>query len=539
LIRYSGFDCSLRNCPTGDDPLTGIISDSNGLQFNEKQSIECKATSGYFTVTFKGATTEHINFDDKREVVAAKINALPTITEVDITYLTQSTTKACTSLGNTITVEFIQDFGDQPLMLVDAAHLAHWQKEELVLRVEEEQVGTKENLPCSGRGFCDVAAGFCGCFLGYATGDGYGKVGTRGDCSFPESSITACPGEVACSGHGVCLGPNTYLCRCSNGWLGGDCSERSCPTGPAWFSDVKGENDRAHARLECSNMGLCDRTKGECTCSSGFEGSACQFMSCPASCTGHGSCVSMSLLADLAEVNGDTTEYSYGDVPNKKSTWDYDSVRGCHCDAGWEGYDCALRSCPRGDDIHTTNQRKETQRIRCKASSGRFTVSFRKAKTASLSYAVSRTALISALESLSTIGKVEVLYDKYDHTDLKAVAAKNVACTADGSNLITVIFSTELGDVPALKFVEDGVDSIDIFTDGERTVNFEGVSISSFPGTFENEVCGRRGLCDSALGQCTCFMGFGSSDGSGGPGTRGDCGYQEPIWFGSASTAAG
>jgi len=51
-----GTDCSLRICPTGDDPLTGsaITSSTNPAQYNEIQQISCKATGGKFTLTFEG-----------------------------------------------------------------------------------------------------------------------------------------------------------------------------------------------------------------------------------------------------------------------------------------------------------------------------------------------------------------------------------------------------------------------------------------------------------------------------------------------------
>ena len=39
---YFGPDCSLRDCPTGDDPLTGTTSDTtNGVQYNEKHVLTC------------------------------------------------------------------------------------------------------------------------------------------------------------------------------------------------------------------------------------------------------------------------------------------------------------------------------------------------------------------------------------------------------------------------------------------------------------------------------------------------------------------
>lgn len=41
--------------------------------------------------------------------------------------------------------------------------------------------------------------------------------------------------------------------------------------------------------------------------------------------------------------------------------------------------------------------------------------------------------------------------------------------------------------------------------------------------------CSDRGLCDHTSGTCSCFVGYGSSDSSYGPGTRGDCGYLVPF----------
>merc|ERR1719352_1545278 len=130
--------------------------------------------------------------------------------------------------------------------------------------------------------------------------------------------------------------------------------------------------------VECSNMGVCDRTKGECTCNIGFAGGACERMVCPGQpvCFGHGQCLSMSLLADKTELNGDATEHTYGKIPNDPATWDHDKMYGCLCDEGYEGYDCSLRACPRGDDPRTIDQTFELQAFTCTASAGFFKLSF-------------------------------------------------------------------------------------------------------------------------------------------------------------------
>ena len=54
-------------------------------------------------------------------------------------------------------------------------------------------------------------AGVCDCFDTYSSSDGYASAGLRGDCGYPEISVTACPGELSCSGHGICQGYPTYV----------------------------------------------------------------------------------------------------------------------------------------------------------------------------------------------------------------------------------------------------------------------------------------------------------------------------------------
>ena len=157
--------------------------------------------------------------------------------------------------------------------------------------------------------------------------------GRRGDCGYVITAVTHCPGEISCSGHGVCSGSPTYRCDCSDGWQGADCSLKTCPSGKSWFMRPTDENVAHLTLTECSDMGTCDRVSGECACMGGFEGAACDRMSCPgtaatgAPCNGHGQCVTMAMLAEATDENGVATDYTYGGTPNNPLTWDHDMVQ--------------------------------------------------------------------------------------------------------------------------------------------------------------------------------------------------------------------
>jgi hypothetical protein len=201
-----------------------------------------------------------------------------------------------------------------------------------------------------------------------------------------------CPN--ACSSHGKC---GAYdACICYRNWGSNDCSERICQFGTAHVDTPLGDLDAsggvltggaadtwdnsapttkdlylvaegsdmyphgtyeqyprmedsdnavksnsAHAYRECSNKGLCDRSSGTCDCFPGYEGSACQRASCPASsngvCSGHGTCKTIQELA-------------LQDHGNVYRMWDEDMTMGCDCDAGYNGADCSQRECKYGTD---------------------------------------------------------------------------------------------------------------------------------------------------------------------------------------------
>ena len=244
----------------------------------------------------------------------------------------------------------------------------------------------------------------------------------------------------------------------------------------------------------------------------------------------------MQELAALSASNGDLLGVTYGNVPNKAETWDYDMIQGCDCSTGYymgpyvgaisdyRAYDCSLRkcigliicagyllgsgivSCPYGDDPVTTGKVNEKQTITCTADGGTFTVTFRQQTTASIAWNANAAAVQTALEALSSITSATVTY-----------STGSVACSTSGV-IITVEFTYEFGDLPPMTVVSTSL-----------TISFGSVALTvaeSVKGTKDNLECSRRGLCDRTTGKCACYDGFLSSDGAGNVGTRGDCGYR-------------
>jgi len=540
---YTGFDCGLVDCPTGDDPLTPG-------QTNEVQIFKCEATGGTFVFYYEGKATGTIKWNMRDTEVKAQIERHPLIKEVDVTFSTGSTVCQTSSI-NIVRVEFTQDFGSlSPLVpgieglddggsvLVSADGVTTIADSQGV--TSSSVKGTKETNYCSDRGLCDTTTGVCACYDtngdSYASSDGYGSAGTRGDCGYALTSTTTCPGEPQCSGHGLC-DSSTFKCMCSTGWMGGDCSQRGCPSGLSWFS-YPSQDQTAHDDYEeCSNAGTCDRSTGLCECGLSFYGRSCEYLACGGgidnACTGHGRCMSMAELALHANDNGDATEFTYGTDPNLAKTWDAHRINGCLCDAGYEGYDCSLRTCPLGDDPATYGQYNELQVVRCEAAGGSLRIGFRQAMTRPIPFNATRAAVERELESLPTITDIEVAFTGVD--DRLCYSSGN----GETCNVGQIQFVTEHGDVPDLVFDtslladitgDAGTGIVDLYSDGDSVPS--GVddcpTETSILGDTESLPCSGRGLCSRETGECACFSGFSSSNAKGGPGNLNDCGYRVP-----------
>ena len=320
-------------------------------------------------------------------------------------------------------------------------------------------------------------------------------------------SCTGCSGNGACNASGKCT--------CSAGYSGFDCSERTCPSGASWVNVDAVTSETAHGAEECSGAGHCNRKSGKCTCRDGFSGHACERMTCTENifgvCSGHGRCISMAELAVFQDDDSAFVSTTYGGV------WDAHKIYGCLCDDNFSGPHCDDRKCPSGDDVLTTGQVDETQEIYCQCPgtcSGTFRLKFRGKVTGAIAWDATIGTITTALQKIKSIRKVTVTMA------LSATAA----CSVGGTSTL-VAFNTESGDVPAMTIVRSTVAStgtlVHLVGSGGTDVGGGALSVT---GTKENAPCNNRGFCGLG-GICKCEEHFSSSNGEGGVGATGDCGY--------------
>ncbi|KAF1329562.1 Transmembrane protein, partial [Globisporangium splendens] len=233
--------------------------------------------------------------------------------------------------------------------------------------------GNKEWEFCSNRGDCDEETGVCNCYLvpmpGYRSSDGCGNVGVRGDC-------------------GAANDKNKY---------GGPI--KSCV-----------------GELACSGHGYCTGSPSfRCVCAK----KAGRVAIAP----------DLSLEAD---VDSPLLRFDYGVDPNSAQTCDRDSVLGCKCDSGYEGYNCSQRSCPRGDDPATTGQVDEIQLLKCIATGGTFQLLYRTSFSADIPFDATPSTLRDILIASLNFEDVVVKY-----------SVGQLACspvTATTKNVIKIMF---------------------------------------------------------------------------------------------------
>lgn len=514
---WTGFDCSERLCAFGDDPVT------TG-QVDEEQEVTCTCDgtcTGSVALSFRDETTALLPFDSDAATVEAALEALATIGDVSVSL----TGDLCADGTNPLSVTFIGNAGNVPSLRLAYSSLNSSSATPTV-DFSEVTAGTREYAECNNRGRCNRVAGMCECDDGYKSSNGLGAEGTTGDCGFLNTTTITCPivrrrivvgstdgaidgyayEDVPCGRFGVCQSDLT--CTCFGGWTGHDCTQRDCPKDISWFDEATAPG-KAHEEAVCSNRGTCDRSSGTCQCQPGFEGAACQRMSCPSDwtgkvCGGVGTCESMRVHArHRHDSRGNLDPVEYGSIFHAKSTWDADKIQGCLCTEGFFGFDCSKRRCATGGPPYPARASShEIQTIECTSADAAddtsIEVTFRDRTTSTLKGSSSAADVADALAAIGT-GVVQV-----------SIASGGLLC--DAGDLVTIAFTEEFGSV-ALLSVTSATSVITV------TVNQTQAS------TQLDLECSDLGMCDYSTGLCDCFEGYSSSDGTGARGSLGDCGF--------------
>ncbi|CAM9453786.1 unnamed protein product [Choristocarpus tenellus] len=432
----------------------------------------CSACSGGIYIIYDDETTSSIPSTATPSDIEIKLKALSTLSTKS-TYGNVSSVNVSTSGGSTLcstttnvftSIRLRSPYGNLPNFTIIDSILDGGEPVHLNFTGPK---GTKEDTYCSNHGVCDFKLGTCTCdrnttyfpeeWYWWESSDGYGGPGSRPDCGYQRivsttNTTQGCPvgvvftdetsptyetmDQVLCSGKGTCNNV-TGGCECYPGFYGGDCSQRTCPTGKAWFDEAYADNSAHAYGAECSNMGLCEHDLGECLCRDGWTGSACQRLTCEDNCNGKGTCLPMYRLGEMRETLGESNPVAYGldssinpfgpSVYARPPAWDFDMIYGCLCDSmdtsqprtgtkgyisgvytennklsGWSGYKCEQRTCPTGDNPLTTPGKFEVQTISCTASSDFFTITFRGETTDGIWYNATKLEVKIALANIPT-----------------------------------------------------------------------------------------------------------------------------------------
>lgn len=181
---WSGWDCSQRNCPTGD-PLIPPYNTGGNIAIQRVVCSELWSANMSFILTVNGFPTLPIYSYYRADQIKRAIEWPPVIGNVTITFprnkanLDNITTACDYSINHAsggFLVSFDTELGNIPLMSSSNSTVI----------VYEYQIGTKLNSECNGLtyGLCTHDTGVCQCSAGYGSSKGTNSPGHRGDCGY-------------------------------------------------------------------------------------------------------------------------------------------------------------------------------------------------------------------------------------------------------------------------------------------------------------------------------------------------------------------
>jgi hypothetical protein len=339
--------------------------------------------------------------------------------------------------------------------------------------------------------------------------------------------------------------------NCEPGFTGSDCSQLKCPYAPSFAtSDTAATDwlytpsnarpnadvvedadfetsttvqestfDNQHAYRECGGRGLCDRSTGECKCFGGFTGEGCRRTTCPNDCSGHGICLTdnTAYFRDGTDAN----DNMWGVViPGSEKVagadtfgvnWQRGKFSQCSCDRGYEGFDCALRRCPHGDDPETSCDDElgaDIQQFVCSQSSAGvayFALTFDDQMGGRY-----HTRSIKYDPNIADEENAESVQDALEALPNFAIPSVEVDFSDDDFS-VTFVDATTTGQQSLLGFsTSNDCDSgqqpkLGSMNDYSCDVSRDLLSVGDYKESVE---CSNRGTCDRDTGICTCFSGY-------------------------------
>ncbi len=199
---FAGFDCSLRMCPRGDDPMTTAQYSCGGECKFAQQTIRFDAaavTSAAATATKVKFALKHVHWDGQVYKTEDKVISLGTagasasimtehvkqsllnlpngaISDIVVTCKETVSSAACTAstaIGASfdVAVTFRTPSGPQNQLSVAFADVTTGSATSYLPYISvipaSSVVGNRERVECSARGLCDYSSGECSCFAGY------------------------------------------------------------------------------------------------------------------------------------------------------------------------------------------------------------------------------------------------------------------------------------------------------------------------------------------------------------------------------------
>jgi len=220
-------------------------------------------------------------------------------------------------------------------------------------------------------------------------------------------------------------------------------------------------------------------------------------------------------------------------APFDYSLWDADKHQMCVCDSGFEGVDCSLRTCPRGDDPLTPSSGPDSLRW-CGGAACVFEVqSFRLSSADDTLYSFTFTDLRNgthiAYASVNTVtGNPGLVYDEHVATNYAAPETNagiimNALRSVPGGLLqsVEVRAYPPAGSPAGTQVSSDDQRTFQVtFTNvfgnlyNLKVATVSGPGFVQSPtaevvrGNREDTECSGRGICDTSGGLCKCFAGY-------------------------------